>query len=125
MARTHKAESKVIKARLDGLRRAARPPQIIKNLQAIDAETETLKLEQLPELLRMIRVLVNLQEIVDVYGIARFFMESPEPLGAYAADELRGVGPLARTGSPPISIERLRCFQAVALPRMARRGYSP
>jgi hypothetical protein len=34
----------------------------------------------------MIRVLINLQEIVEVHGIASFFTEWPAPLGTYAPD---------------------------------------
>jgi len=70
------------------LRRARSKDAINSALIDIELETDELKLHQLPPLLRKLNVARNFAELVDVYGIERFFINWPEPYAAYTNEAI-------------------------------------
>ena len=86
LARTR--AKRVASAVLRKLRRARSKDAIFGALVELELETDTLKLHQLPPLIRMLNVARNFAELVDVYGIETFFPHWPEPYGAYTQDAI-------------------------------------
>lgn len=63
--------------------------QFFRAFQWIEAKTRNVALEELPEPLRMIRVLLHLAMELESNGIAYFLTESQEQVGVYAVDAER------------------------------------
>jgi hypothetical protein len=70
------------------LRRARSKDAINRALIDIELETDDLKLHQLPPLLRKLDVARNFADLIDVYGIERFFFNWPKPYAAYSDEAI-------------------------------------
>lgn len=83
-----KRATRIVASVLRKLRRRRSREAVMDALIDIEVETDTLKLHELPALLRMIRVSRDFDELVDVYGIERFFANWPDPYAAYTKDAI-------------------------------------